>query len=427
MKLNLIAALALAAPAAAFAENVWTYYAPTEEGNPTNVACIVKDDWILSVCTDYGRISFYPDAGTVTLHQSLAGEGVLDLRDVSVAYTASDGSEARTEITGLSFKVGYPWENFNTCLATEVYANNLVRLPEFCGAKSLRKAWLSGDQVTEMPDGYRGFKNCSSLTNVVLVCPNLKNVLNDFLGGAPVTNGVSEVCPPSVASIGQGAFSNGPMITGSLVMTNCMGGLSGVSSICATNMYFAGPYSGKGSTIVGGGVNGSGTLEDQIFRGWGVVESVTFKWPNVRMIAGGYASIGKLREITIDMPAITNVLANMFSGAYNLEKLTVLGATVPTNVVDELLKSVPHVAPDAETTTRWAGYSQTRGRAILYCSKKQGWKALAKPLTAGTYEKEHAPVDCFGVWETAAGERKAWMVHLPQDTDPRTGAVIVVR
>lgn len=419
------------------AENLWRYYKPAEEGNPTNVACVVQGDWIISVRTDAGRIDFYPDKGTLTLDQSLAGEGVLDLRDLSVAYSASDGSEATVKIGGLSFDVGYPWQNFQTCKATEIYANNLLRLPEFQGCKTLRKAWLSGDQVTTMAQSYRGFKECSSLTNIVIDCPNLLNIIGGFLEGTSITNDISEVCPPSVADIGQGAF--GGYITGSLVLTNCMGGLSSIAGLAVTNYYLAGPYSGYGSSRDKGGTNGNGILTEQIFRGKDTKVSLTFKWPNVRDInENNYASVTKLREITIDMPAITNVNGGTFAGAVDLERLTVLGAAVPTNVVDSLLTGMPAFAPDEATVTRevWkaTGFggtswreTQTRGRGILYCSRKQGWKALAKPLTPGTYEKEHAPAGCFGIWETAKGQRKAWMVHLPQDTDPKTGMMFVIR
>ncbi len=96
--------------------NVWRYYAKGEEGNPTgenDVACIAKKGWVLTVLDSWGRLCFDQTAGTITLDQAFAGEGVLDLRDLIVEYSvAGEGELSRVAITGLSFDQGYPWANF---------------------------------------------------------------------------------------------------------------------------------------------------------------------------------------------------------------------------------------------------------------------------------------------------------------------------
>lgn len=433
MKLNLIAALALAAPAAAFAENVWTYYAANAADNPTNQgdagtisneACIANSDWTIGV------ERWAPATGTIRLGHVFIKDGddtsagkVLDLRGVTVV-DAADGT--RTVVTSLAIPGNMA--SWKRAPILELYADSLANPIEssILGAraaadanKCVRRIELAGDAVQQMNG--ETFYNCTSLTNLVLHFPNCISYGRWTASNCPITNDVTELVSPAVGEIGQTAF--GGYVTGSLVITNHTGSIIGIGYLYVTNLYVSGPYSGNGSNWKTG-AGGNGILSDQIFRGMGTIETLTLKWPNVRNLNSNYAYLQNLREFTIDMPAITNVLANMFSSATRLETLTMLGVSVPTNVVDELLKAVPSFAADAETATK---SGVTRGRAILYCSKKQGWKALAKPLTAGTYEKEHAPADCFGVWETAAGERKAWMVHLPQDTDPRTGAIIVVR
>ena len=51
------------------------------------------------------------------------------------------------------------------------------------------------------------------------------------------------------------------------------------------------------------------------------------------------------------------------------------------------------------------------GGGLTNCIQKGDWT-----IEALSYD---AAEGCFGVWESAAGVRKAWMVHLAQDTDPK--------
>lgn len=415
------ALVAFAAPAA-FAENVWTYYAkgaadnPTnqgEVGTVTNEACIANADWTFSVN------SWNTSTGALYLRNVFLKDGydesaekIIDLRGVTVVSAADS---TRTAVTSLRFdKNASAWRR---APIREIYADNLGTPCELSlGARSeaganqhLRKVWLEGDAVKSVSG--ENFYFCKALTNLVMRFPNCTKYGGSIASKCSLTNDITELVSPVAGEIGQGAFSG--LITGSLVMTNHTGSIYGIAGLSVTNVYLSGPYSGS-----------NGTLSEQIFRGLDTFKTVTFKWPNIRSVEGGYASLRQLREFTVEMPGITNVLDRMFSSAIRLEKLTMLGATVPAKVVDEFLYGVPDFAADAETATSGG---VTRGRAILYCSRKQGWKALASPLTEGTYEKTAAPAGCFGIWQTQDGKRKAWMVHLPQDGDPRVGAVIVVR
>ncbi len=404
------------------AGNVWRYYAATEEGNPTNVACVVQSPWVISVAIDNGRVFFDKAAGTITLQKCLAGEGVLDMRGFSVSYM--DGEELKeTEILNLSFQTGYPWENFQTCRATEFYAgSNLSKLPEFgrrgggtAAGKTLKKVYVESDLVTGVIDYQLGAM--PALTNLVLKCPNLITIASGYgFSGTAITNDISDFCTPAIQTFA-GDFNGDAYVTGSFVSTNHTGSMAGVTGLCVTNLYLEGPYAGEGGSKCLG----------QIFRGRGTLETVTFKWPNIWDLSSAYSNIGRLRELTIDMPNLTNVVSGFFS-SYKLEKVTVLGKPLPTNVVDRLVEYFTAFNdPNVVTTKVWNGSSLFwRGRGILYCSKKQGWDKMRSRLTPNTYEATNAPAGCFGVYVTANGERKAWMVHLPQPEDP-TGFCIRVQ
>ena len=426
MSVRALAILATAAGVAFAAnadDNVWRYYAATEEGNPTNMACVVQEPWILSVKTDNGRVFFDTTAGTITLQKCLAGEGVLDVRDMVVSYLPSDSEELVTvPIKELSFQVGWPNQNFQDCKATEFYGGpTLKQLPEFGrrgggtqSEKTLKKIYVESDLVTGIIQYQLG--SLYALTNLTLKCPNLVTVESGYaFSGTAITNDISDFCTPAIQTFA-GGFNGNAYVTGSFVSTNHTGSMSGITGLCVTNLYLEGPYTGN-----------KGSLDDQLFRGRGTLEAVTFKWPNIYNLGGGYQNIPKLRELTIDMPNLTNVMNNLFY-SLKMEKVTVLGKPLPTNVVDQLVVGFPAFNdPNAVTSHVYNGTWFWRGRGILYCSKKQGWKALSKPLTPGTYEKTNAPDGCFGVYVTSSGERKAWMVHLPQNTDPRTGFFYVVR
>ena len=409
-----VAGVILVANGSFAAENVWRYYAATEAGNPTNMACVVQEPWVLSVKTDNGRVSFDKTAGTITLQKCLAGEGVLDVRDMSVSYLPSDSEELVTvPIKELSFQVGWPNQNFQDCKATEFYGGpTLKQLPEFGkrgggtqSEKTLKKIYVESDLVTGIIQYQLG--SLYALTNLTLKCPNLVTVESGYaFSGTAITNDISDFCTPAIQTFA-GGFGGNSYVTGSFVSTNHIGSMSGVTGLYVTNLYLEGEYKGN-----------NGSLDEQLFRGCGTFETVTFKWPNIYKLGGGYQNIPRLRELTIGIPNLTNVINNLFYSP-KMEKVTVLGKPLPTNVVDQLVVGFPAFNdPNVVTTKVYNGTWFWRGRGILYCSKKQGWDKLRTRLEAGTYEATNAPAGCFGVYVNSAGERKAWMVHYPQPEDP---------
>lgn len=437
MKHALIAAaVALAAPAAAFAENVWTYYAkdatdnPTNQGDDgalTNVDCVASGGWVVAVhAYDSAKT---PNEITLGAVGAAAEDGVLDLRGMSVS---KDGTCCAITSLGLCSATGFG-------AVTEFYSDSIASMAgsQFAGSTALTKVRLSGDRFTSVPD--MAFLNCTSLTNLVMACPNLSKYGTTCVFGTSLTNDVTEIVSANAQGNGWGVYSElttsaRAMVYGSLTLTNVTDGLNHLLSFggmnCVTNFYFTGPFKGAMGK------------QDGMISKHGAVKKATYWFENVTEMNFTIGDCASIEDIVLYAPALTNVAEGVFgTGAdtgnggtsCKLRRLWVYGKAPGTNVVDRLVGAFVSLEPDAATGT-WKHYTNDRGwvsdtieRGVLYCSKKQGWKDLASPLTAGTYEATNAPEGCFGMYVTASGNRKAWMVHLPQDTDPRTGAVIVVR
>ena len=95
---------------AARAANDWTYYAANAAGNPTNVACIVKGDWIVEVdIMTLNKGMFSPKHILAS-----ASDGILDFRDLHIDGTA---------ITDLNMRQGNLWQEANV---VEFYANHVT-------------------------------------------------------------------------------------------------------------------------------------------------------------------------------------------------------------------------------------------------------------------------------------------------------------
>ena len=298
-----------AAFAVAQAKNTWRYYAAKETGNPTNVACIVQDPWILSVNSwnaSTGALQF----GSPTI---LKGEGVLDLQNVQVQT-----ADALVPIASFDFdRAGYM-----TNEVTELWVTHLKNIPTIQNNKYLRRIVYTSDLLTEMR--WKAYAGCVNLTNFQARCPNL-------------------------------------LLYRGEVFTNLL--------------------------------------------------SFTIKWPNIHRMGsdlGGHflGSACHLKDLCIYMPALTNLAGGEFGGISKLERLTMLGDALSPAVMDKITAALPTRAADSEDR-----------RVIMYCSKKKGWKDFAAKLTKGTYEESAAPAGCFGVYTNSAGQRKAWMVHLPQKGD----------
>ncbi len=395
---------------AANGANEWSY----------NDGKITKGDWsIVATAYDSG-------VGTVTLGaiESAAEDGVLDLREMEVVQ---DGTAKVITQVGVGSTTGW------TTLVKEFYSDTIAGFTtsQFKDSTVLKMVKISGDLFTGVPNTC--FSGCTGLTNLVMNCPNLKSYGTQCMMNTAITNHAREVISANTQGNNFGPYQELSLgananVYGEVVLTNVTEGyghLLSFSFLSATNFYFAGPY--------------KGVMKDALVSGNWSAKRLEFWFTNVTEMTFTIGNMSSIEDIVLCAPNLTNVANNVFgiengndSKSRNLKRLWVYGKAYGTNVVDNLVAAFTSIEPDAETGS-WHHYVNGRGwvddiyeRGILYCSKKQGWKDLAKPLTAGTYEATHAPEGCFGMYVTAAGKRKAWMVHFPQPDDP-TGLCIRVQ
>ncbi len=379
--------------------NVWRYYAQGEEGNPTNAACIVKGDWVIGA-------NFDAATGRLDLYAHYMGEGVLNMLKTIVE---KDGVETPvqkifwnnhwyrvpvSEIWMTDLASGYnQWNNFEGGLPS------LGSRGDKDGNPNIRRIYIKSDVLGA--SGGEKLINCYYLTNIILRCPNFvkwDGGSEGVMRGTSVTNDITEVVSPNVQWIASGSL--GGCITGTLVVTNQLGQISSFGN--CTNVYL------RGDNYVGS--NGWG--EGELLRGNTVVKKLTLIWPKITAFGSSeWTQSAALEDFTIYMPKLTNVFSGTMSQANQRTKTTVLGPVFDmqyaTNVVRQL---VAGMSPWVTTAT------ERRDRGILYCSKRWGWKDLATKLEEGTYEAEHAPEGCFGVF---VGATRVYMVHLPQDGEPQ--------
>ena len=215
-----------------------------------------------------------------------------------------------------------------------------------------------------------------------------------MMRGTSVTNDITEVVSPNVQEITGGSL--GGCITGTLIVTNQTGEVSSFG-LC-TNVYLRGDHY----------VGNNGAATGELLRGNTCVKSLTLIWPEIKSFGSSeWTQSAVLEDFTIYMPKLTNVFSGTMSQASKRVRTTVLGPALATNVVKQLVSGM---SPWVSTAT------EQRERGILYCSKRWGWKDLATKLEAGTYEAEHAPEGCFGVF---VGFTRVYMVHLAQDGEPQ--------
>ncbi len=378
--------------------NVWRYYVQGEEGNPTNDACIVKGDWIIGA-------TYEEEKGELWLGYYYAGKGVLNM--LRTILEMKDGTQvAPTKIIWTNrwrwAPVSELWMTdlgTTTKLNSDGTSNSFGGLPKFGapgtknGNPNIRRIYIKSDVLEWTGDGK--LINCYNLTNIILRCPNLvkwNGGSEGILGGTSITNDIAEIVSQSVQEIPSGVF--GGYITGTLISTNQVGPILSFGQ--CTNVYLRGDnYEGD-----------HGAVTDKLLQGNTYVKSMTLIWPKIESLGSSEWMQGSvLEDFTVYMPKLTNVYAGAMSQAMKRVRTTILGPVLATNVVRELVRGMSRYVSTA---------TEQRERGILYCSKKQGWGDIATELVAGTYEAEHAPADCFGVF---AGHTRVYMVHLSQESD----------
>ncbi len=367
------------------AENDWTYYAANAAGNPTNVACIVKGDWIVEV-------------DLMTLNKGMfspkhildsASDGILDFRDLHIDGTA---------ITNMNIRQGNLWQDANV---VEFYANHVTTFSEIFGRSTAnsRIVHLASDTLTTIGSRF------VSLTNLVFNYPNATTWSAQF-HNCSLTNDVSEIIPPSIQKFTVSSGGLGAGVTGELVLTNFCEAPTTVSG----GLFPAGVSSAK--------IKFTGTdFSGQMFRlaSPNALRDVELIATNATAMNLTYVQNTGVTNMVLDIPNVANANSSVLPiPASAPSSVWFYNAPNDPSVVTQLFSSVTAVASNKNQDKY----------CTIYCSKKQGWAALAAPLE-GDYENALAPAGCFGVLVNNKG-RAAWMVHRASPYD-KSGLAIFVR
>ena len=472
-----------------FAANDWTYYAAGAEGNPTgggSTNCIQKGDWIIGATYDASKT---PAAITIGAMIQESEDHILDLRDMSVGgvditkltwggthwmnSTVREFYVNHLVNTGIQnfFSTGYR-KGCATIRSVEITSDTVTKLYEssFSGCTNLVNLVLNCPKLTEYENSFIGktiltneinsivkpwatklgqqtfsaapstlcgsfivtnlvkgtaydtfASSMSSVTNLWIRWPegvahpqihgwagvkkmkielpeSCTNMLRgSWQGMSALEMDIGEIVPKHISWLNDWCIYDMPKLTGELVLTN-------LTRICKDDFVVSGS---QAHTIC--------------------------KVPNVKAV--NLAGPLKMIRVTFITTALTNLVLNL----PELESVTIPSST----------SYYPfYYASGAKVTILGAASGYTKGTVVgnwtremvdnlfasvtgtrvltLYCSKKQGWKDLEGCKDLTDEEKAIAPEGCFGVWESAAGVRKAWMVHKAQAGDP-TGLCIRVQ
>ena len=276
--------------------------------------------------------------------------------------------------------------------------NNVISIGgqafETCSA--LQEITLIGDQMTSTPGEIYGsnrglFKNCSAVTNITMNCPNLHDVgTGTFRGLSNLNADIAEVCPPSVSSIGAYAYNSCAKFVGKLVLTNLhsIGTMAFQSTTGITEIHISGDI----ATLP----DYDGTYNQSVFSKCGAT-NVVFETPGLTYLGNGSFNNASVKTITVNS---TNAVSvghhNNASGTPKFSAITIMGPAWTQASMDNMLLNIKAV-DGAKACT-------------IYVDPEKGWSGLlATDYTEN--EKANKPRKCLGVYVTAGGDRKAWVVN----------------
>ncbi len=268
-----------------------------------------------------------------------------------------------------------------------VLTNVASRSSVSASASSVTNVWIRWDGTT-YPD-----LNLANVETVKIEMPNV--VKMGTLSSVKKAIDVGEFIPKSIASIGCYTIKD-CAVTGTLTLTN----LTEVTTSGGNTLGIC-----YATRITGGDFAGP-------------IESMHFSWSQ-----NGSA----WTNVALDCPMLTNVVASAFyfdkTAGVPLE-LKVYGPVDRKSGHPWTQELVDNIMSSVDAVTDLSAMKMT-----FYCSRRQGWDGFTgcTKLSALTAEERaKAPTGCFGVYKTAAGATKAWMVHMPQDTDP-SGMRLIIR
>ncbi len=135
--------------------------------------------------------------------------------------------------------------------------------------------------------------------------------------------------------------------------------------------------------------------------------------------AQAFSNCASLVRLQISSDKDLQVAADAFADVSNLKAIEFGCSPCPTDttVIDNILAGVPD------------SFSATELPCVIYASRFRDWGKVA--TTPTDEEMKYAPPvakasDLMGVYQTAGGARKAWLVHVPSENDPK-GTLLIIR
>ena len=311
--------------------------------------------------------------------------GIVTPEATSIGQNAFNGSgvTGKLTLTNVTTMASGSFQN-TKIVDVEIVSDTLTAIGgAFYQCAELTNATITCKNLTELT-GTFGFCG-AKLKTVLLNCPKLATIGADTFKNDSLSVDVSYVCPPSVMSIGNYAFS-GTSVTGILVLTNLTSiGTSAFHSSGLQEIEIAGPL----ETIQGFYYN----------RG---LTNATFNCPNATIIAAqSFQYSSALKSFTIKCPALTSIGANSFGN---------IGAPMTLSIMNQPWKS----ANTDYTATILDGFLVRQGAvssasySVIYADKRE-WSGYALAFTDA--EKVYKPEKAYGTYASAGDVRKAFFVN----------------
>ena len=295
---------------------------------------------------------------------------------------------------------------YNVPVKGALYVTNLCHLGEMAFAffrlstvkgkySNLESVKLAGP-LEEIP--LQGFRYAYSLKEVDLSgCLSLRSIKNEaFHGCCSLASDVARVVNPAVTNIGDFAFAN-TAIAGKLVLTNAQ-------------------YIGPSAFYVG---------HDDIAKKYereARLTAIDLSGSQMKILHGAFGNQNTLKSFVSGARSLDIIgsQGNPFAECTSLTNIWIKGPALTQQEMD------------------WLGaYVQIYYPCIIYAStnlppanaSRTNWMGLATNATPEELEKLSGlnRTNCFGVYQTKKGKRKAFFVHRRSPFEDKDGVMIIVR
>ena len=283
----------------------------------------------------------------------------------------------------------------NLCHLGEM-AFSFFRLPTVKGKYSNLESVKLAGPLEEIP--LQGFRYAYSLKEVDLSgCLSLRSIKNEaFHGCCSLASDVARVVNPAVTNIGDFAFAN-TAIAGKLVLTNAQ-------------------YIGPSAFYVG---------HDDIAKKYereARLTAIDLSGSQMKILHGAFGNQNTLKSFVSGARSLDIIgsQGNPFAECTSLTNIWIKGPALTQQEMD------------------WLGaYVQIYYPCIIYAStnlppanaSRTNWMGLATNATPEELEKLSGlnRTNCFGVYQTKKGKRKAFFVHRRSPFEDKDGVMIIVR